>query len=61
MTMAKQFGVQALGVAAVCAWSAIASVVLVLICRATVGLRVNDDDLEEGLDMSAHGERAYTI
>lgn len=61
MGMAKQFGVQALGVAAVCVWSAIASVVLVLICRATVGLRVNDDDLEEGLDMSAHGERAYTI
>ncbi|CAN7230157.1 ammonium transporter [Phenylobacterium sp. LjRoot219] len=61
MTMARQFGVQALGVAAVCAWSAIASIVLVLICRATVGLRVNDDDLEEGLDMSAHGERAYTI
>jgi len=61
MTMAKQVGVQVLGVAAVCAWSAIASLILVQICRATVGLRANDEDLEEGLDMSAHGERAYTI
>lgn len=61
VTMASQAGVQLLGVAAVCAWSAIASLVLVLICKVTVGLRVDDDDLEEGLDMSAHGERAYTI
>lgn len=61
MSMARQVGVQTLGVAAVCAWSAIASVVLVLICKVTVGLRVDDEDLEEGLDMSAHGERAYTI
>jgi Amt family ammonium transporter len=61
MTMARQVGVQVLGVAAVCAWSAIASLVLVLICRVTVGLRAHDEDLEEGLDLSAHGERAYTI
>ena len=61
MTMARQIGVQALGVAAVCAWSAIASLVLVLVCRGAVGLRVGDDDLEEGLDMASHGERAYTI
>lgn len=61
MTMARQIGVQALGVAAVCAWSGIVSLVLVLICRAVVGLRVDDEDLEEGLDMASHGERAYTI
>src|SRR6202012_1753229 len=61
MTMGRQIGVQALGVAAVCAWSAIASLVLVLVCRAIVGLRVGDEDLEEGLDMASHGERAYTI
>ena len=61
MTMGRQIGVQALGVAAVCAWSAIASLVLVLVCRAVVGLRVGDEDLEEGLDMASHGERAYTI
>ena len=61
MTMARQVGVQVLGVAAVCAWSAIASLVLALVCRAVVGLRVGDEDAEEGLDMASHGERAYNI
>ena len=60
-SMAHQAGVQVLGVAAVCAWSAAISAVLVLACRAIVGLRVDDDAIEEGLDMAAHGERAYTI
>ena len=61
MTMARQVGVQALGVGAVCLWSAVASAALVLICRALVGLREEDEAIEEGLDMAAHGERAYTI
>jgi Amt family ammonium transporter len=61
MDMARQVGAQAVGVAAVCAWSAAVSAVLALICRATVGLRLDDDAIEEGLDMAAHGERAYNI
>jgi Amt family ammonium transporter len=61
MDMVRQLGVQALGVGAVCAWSAIGSVALVLICRAAVGLRAHDEAIEEGLDLSAHGERAYSI
>jgi Amt family ammonium transporter len=61
LSMARQIGVQVLGVGAVCAWSAIASLVLVLICRAAVGLREDEDAIEDGLDMAAHGERAYTI
>ena len=61
MGMARQAGVQALGVVSVCAWSAAVSVVLALICRYTVGLRLDDEAIEEGLDMAAHGERAYNI
>jgi Amt family ammonium transporter len=61
MSMARQIGVQALGVGSVCLWSAVASAVLVLVCRALVGLREDDESIEEGLDMAAHGERAYTI
>jgi Amt family ammonium transporter len=59
--MLHQAEVQALGVAAVCFWSAIASALLVLLCRATVGLRVDDEAIEEGLDLATHGERAYTV
>lgn len=59
MDMVRQLGVQALGVAAVCAWSAIASLILVLVLKATLGLRAREEAIEEGLDMAAHGERAY--
>jgi Amt family ammonium transporter len=59
MDMASQAGVQAIGVAAVCAWSAAASVVILLVCKFTVGLRASAEAIEDGLDMSTHGERAY--
>ncbi|MBI1199435.1 MAG: ammonium transporter [Phenylobacterium sp.] len=59
MDAVRQFGVQALGVAAVCAWSAIGSVAILLVCRFTVGLRANPEAIEDGLDLSTHGERAY--
>jgi Amt family ammonium transporter len=59
MGVASQFATQALGVAAVCAWSAIGTLVLVWIVRRTVGLRASDENIDDGLDMSAHGERAY--
>jgi Amt family ammonium transporter len=59
MDMARQLGVQAMGVAAVCAWSAIASLAIVLVLKATLGLRAREEAIEEGLDMAAHGERAY--
>ncbi|MBL8556648.1 MAG: ammonium transporter [Phenylobacterium sp.] len=59
MDMGRQAGVQALGVAAVCAWSAAASAVILLVCRFTVGLRASPEAIEDGLDMSTHGERAY--
>ena len=61
MDMARQLGAQATGVAAVCVWSAVVTLVIALVCRATVGLRIGDEALEEGLDMASHGERAYTI
>ncbi len=59
MGPASQFGVQAIGVAAVCAWSAVASAAILLLCKFTVGLRASPEAIEDGLDMSSHGERAY--
>jgi ammonium transporter, Amt family len=57
--MAGQAGVQVLGVVTTMAWSAIASIVLVFIVRAVVGLRAPEAAIEEGLDLAVHGERAY--
>lgn len=60
VTMAGQAVTQLLGVAAVAAWSGLVTLGLAWICKATVGLRARDEHIEDGLDMSAHGERAYT-
>jgi len=59
MDMGAQAGVQAMGVLTVCAWSAIVSAAILLVCKFTVGLRASPDAIEDGLDLSTHGERAY--
>ncbi|HVY84133.1 MAG TPA: ammonium transporter [Caulobacterales bacterium] len=58
MTMLSQLGVQLLGAVVVLVWSALVSVVLAYAVRAAVGLRAREDHIREGLDLSAHGERA---
>ncbi len=58
--MASQFMVQAAGVGGVVLWSAIATTVIVIIVRATVGLRAPPEQVEDGLDLTQHGERAHT-
>jgi Amt family ammonium transporter len=55
----EQLGVQILGVAAAVVWSGALSYAIILVCRVTVGLRVDEDEEQEGLDQTAHGESAY--
>jgi len=50
---------QVIGVATVCLWSGAASIALAFLTRAVTGLRARDEEIEEGLDMTYHGERAY--
>ncbi len=57
--MGSQALTQVIGVVAVCAWSAIATLALVLVVRRTVGLRASAEAVEDGLDLANHGERAY--
>jgi len=57
----SQFMVQLIGVVSVAIFSAIATVVIVVITKALVGLRVSDDEETEGLDFSHHGETAYRL
>ena len=61
MDMLRQAGVQGLGVAAVIGWSAIASIAILVVVKRLVGLRASDIAIEDGLDFSEHGERAYPI
>ena len=56
-----QLAVQATGTIAVVAWSLVVSLVILLVVRAMVGLRVDQEDEIEGLDVTAHGERSYML
>jgi Amt family ammonium transporter len=41
-------------------WSGIGSIIIYLICSMVFGLRVEESEEREGLDLSEHGERAYS-
>ena len=58
-SIAGQVGTQFLGVVVAVVWSAVVSVVAMLIVRALVGLRVPAGDERQGLDITTHGESAY--
>lgn len=58
-TMASQLVAQLLGVGAVALWSAFASAILALMVSAVAPMRVSEAEEETGLDLAAHGERAY--
>ena len=59
MDSVSQLSVQGIGIAAVLAWSVIASMIIIFIVKSTTGLRVDPTVEEEGLDISTHGETNY--
>ncbi len=58
---AAQFTSQFWGVAVAVIWSAVVSFVAYKIVDALIGLRVEEEDERQGLDVSAHGETAYHL
>jgi len=61
MTAGSQFIVQLTGVVSVAIFSVIATVIIVIVTKAVVGLRASEDDETEGLDFSHHGETSYRL
>jgi Amt family ammonium transporter len=55
-----QFVIQAKAVAVVIVWTGVVAFIGAYIVKFTLGLRVTEEEEREGLDISAHGERAYT-
>ena len=55
----SQFGVQLLSVAITIGWTVIASYIILRVISVVIGLRVDQQDEIEGLDLSQHGERGY--
>ncbi len=56
--MAAQARIQLIGVGAVIAWSALVTLVILVAVKRLTGLRARDEQIEDGLDLSQHGERS---
>ena len=65
MSLPRSVGVQLLvqfeAVLVTVAWSAIATVVIVLLTKLATGLRVDPEQEAQGLDFGSHGETAYNL
>ena len=59
MNVLTQLGVQFLGVAATVIWCAMVSWFLLKILDMSLGLRVEEDQEAQGLDLTEHGETSY--
>ena len=57
--MVGQLGTQFFALAVVIGWSAIATTLIVFVCKKTTGLRVEREVEHTGLDQAEHGETAY--
>ena len=56
-----QFGVQLTGVVVVVIWSAAASALILWVTRRLVGLRASEAEIQEGLDLTQHGEQVQNL
>jgi Amt family ammonium transporter len=59
--MGGQLVTQITGAVAVIGWSAVASIAILWVVRRLIGLRATDSEIDDGLDVSQHGERAYSV
>ena len=60
MNLGSQLGVQAIGLAATFAWTAVATWVILKVVGLITPLRVTEEDEIEGLDLTQHEERGYS-
>lgn len=60
-SMGEQFITQVIGIGATVIWSAVVTVLIVMLTRKLVGLRMDPEEIYEGLDMASHGERGYSL
>ncbi len=61
MNMGSQLGVQLIGVVAVIIFTAVVTYAILKLVDVLIGLRVNDEQETEGLDINQHDERGYIL
>jgi Amt family ammonium transporter len=54
-----QFILQCEGVASTMVYSGVGTLVLLMVVKAIMGLRVNEEEEREGLDIVLHGEQVF--
>jgi Amt family ammonium transporter len=60
VAIGTQFLTQLKAVMVIVVWTGVVSLIGALLVKVTLGLRVSEEEEREGLDITAHGERAYT-
>ncbi len=60
-TIVAQMGAQSIGVIATIIYTGIASFIILKIIDVVIGLRVDEDQEAEGLDLALHNERGYIL
>jgi len=60
-SLGGQLLVQVEGVVSVLVWSALATFVLLFVTKKLTGLRVSEQEIDDGLDLSTHGERSFNL
>jgi Amt family ammonium transporter len=60
-SISAQVWIQAQAVLTTIIWSGVVAYICYKIVDLTIGLRVKEEDEREGLDTTAHGERAYNL
>jgi len=61
MTISSQLGVQFVGVISTILYTAVATYVILKIIEPITGLRVIDDEEQQGIDISSHEEKGYDL
>ena len=61
MTIGKQVGAQTISITATIVYYSVLSFITLKIVDVIIGLRVDEREEQEGLDLSLHGERGYDL
>jgi Amt family ammonium transporter len=61
VTMASQVSKQVVGIAATIVYCGVVSFIILKVLDSVIGLRVNEQDEQEGLDLALHDEQGYNL
>jgi Amt family ammonium transporter len=61
MTISSQLGVQFVGVVSTILYTAVATFIILKIVESITGLRVTDDEEQQGIDITSHEEKGYDL